>query len=571
MAKMEFIGVDNMKSILSIFQKYMLDKYNVDINEFDDTNSRIVLYNILKSIQERDPNGTMPLKQLNNIALNEMRDFYVNKYNIVESKKPNVQSLERERQVHGTRTVQESQINRPMNTAIKEDGANVEKEFERLMNIRQGIPDAIPAMTATTTPQPIEPKIIKPISADDFKKKLLDLESSRDHQLQSNLELIKSQPPLNDDPKQFYTQMMKTSDAKRDAQRAVQNAPPPTYTNAQSSDLVNFTSKLRKSPTYYITINGFDRDWTSFRKRFAFSVDMNKMSRSYKNVHEIAFTKLIIPSEIIEERTLTNIPKTSYANNFKFGYPYILLQVEEFPDVYDGINQANRRAFTQFIYEANYQAPNGRGYITLAPVQEECKVFYPTPLSALQRLTMTIAKPNGTIFNNSEDGFAVWKVEYEDYNKMHLKIVLEKYFDKNEFFTGDIIMIRNFKIPFYESLTDPAYIEYQTKRALYDQIMEFINRPEGHEIVEFGQPNEEGFYRNFYIQAPCTVDPTKGKYVIEKTLVDTIQHFNRQSYTCCAHPIPNGAIINTSLQPVLSMQVRLAIGDAVQALNPQII
>jgi hypothetical protein len=162
-------------------------------------------------------------------------------------------------------------------------------------------------------------------------------------------------------------------------------------------------------------------------------------------------------------------------------------------------------------------------------------------------------------------------VEYEEYNKMFLKIVLDKYFDKNEFYTGDIIMIKNYRMPYYASKTDPEYTDYMSNRYNYDLIMSFINRPEGHTIVEFGQANQEGFYRNFYIAAPSMMDATQGKYIIEKTLVDTIQAFNSQNYACCVNPTPNGQIMNTSLQITLNMQMKLAIGDAVDVLTPQIL
>lgn len=556
-----------MIKCIEAFARFMNDKYNVNIHDFRDSSPRVVLFNIMNEITSSPASASLQINELNNTALHTMRDYYISKYSIIETKKPNVRSLDRERQIHGERPISDIQI-KPMFTNNRE--APVHQDFERIVNIRK-------AENENDSKVSVEKPLTEvAMSKDEFQVKLEEFEKRRNDTLTNNIELLKTQD--TSDPKQFFAQVLKANNDSQKQLLTKQNvqalsSAAPVYENHNQRDLVTFTSKIRKSPNYYITINGFDRNWQSAsqKARFQFSVDMTSMSRTYKNVHEMAITKLIIPSEIVEERTLTNIPKANYAHKFKFGYPYLLLMIDEFQDMYDGVNPANKRAFTQFIYDTDYQAPNGRGYIILSPTQDERKVFYPSPLSSLQRLTFTVAKPNGMPFNNSRDIYAVWKVEYEAYNQMYLKIVLDKFFDKNEFFTGDIVLMRDYKMPVYDSNTSPEYADYQAHKNEYDRIMEFISRPEGHEIVEIGTANTEGFYRNFYIHAPNLFDMNLGKYVIEKALVDRIQAFNDQNYRCCQSPMSNGGVINTSLQLTLNMQVKLAIGDAVEALTPQLI
>jgi len=564
----EFKSVNNMKKCLAAFEKYMSDKFNVNINDFKDSNPRVILYTIMANIEKNDANRKLSINVLNNIALNDLRDYYIAKYTIVESNKPNVRSLDRERQIHGTRHVTTDMQLMPISTD-KKPLTDTEKEFTRIMNMRKTENDSTVNIDMVEKPQ-----TEMPMSKDEFQLKMTEIENMRNDVLTASIEIQKGQE--TSDPKVFYDKVLQANDAnKRHAE--VHAVGVVDATSAYNRDIIPVMAKLRKSPTYYAVVNGFDRDWFIFKKRFEFSLDMSRMSRTYRNVHEMAFTKLIIPSEIIDERTLTNIPKTSYVHNFRFGFPYLILIIDEFQDVYDGINPASKRAFTQFIFDSTYTAPNGRGYIIMRSAQDETKVFYPTPLSSLQRLTLTIAKPNGVVFNTSEDSNTVWKVEYELYNQKHLKIVLERYFDKNEFFVGDTVMFRNFRMPLYNAVTDdekkvdPEYIEYVSNMYMYDKIMTFINRPEGHEIVEIGQPNDEGFYRTFYIYAPMTVDSSIGKNVIEKPIVDQIVKFNENTFTCITQPISNGMVMNTSLQVALSMQVKLAIGDAVDALTPQII
>jgi hypothetical protein len=572
-----FKSIENMKACLSIFGRYMNDKFQIDIDSLLDSNPKVALFSIMNDISNTQQFVNLTVKELNNIAINKLRNFYVDKYNITESsKKLHVASLDREKQVHGSRTVNDIQF-KPINTKA-EVHENIDKDFDRLMASRTG------EKSIVETQNPIDkPLTEKAMSKDEFQVRLTDFEKHRGDLLQASIDISKIHE--KSDPKAFYESVLKKNNEKEKMSfnnqinqtnhsntNGLDNvfAPTPEYEHHARKDLIP-VSKYIESPLFYMAINGFDRDWDYYKSRFQFSMDFTNMTRTYKNVCEMSFTKLIIPSEILEERTLTNVPKTNYLHNFRFAYPYLLLMVDEFSDVYDGKTNANQRAFTHFIYEMHYNAPNGRGYIILNPAQHERKVFYPNPLASLQRLSLTIAKPNGTLFNKSQDNNFVWKVEYEEYNRMFLKIVLEKYFDKNEFFVGDIVLVRNFKIPVVLNTSSPEYTEYNSKRYIYDQIMAFINRQEGHEIIEIGKPNEEGFYRTFYIHAPSKMDTSLGKYVIETPIVDTIQSYNELSYACCMSPTPIGSIINTSLQFSLTMNLKMAIGDAVHALTPQIV
>lgn len=568
-----FKSVDNMKQCLNIFGRYMNDKYLLDIFTLPDTNPRVLLYQIINDITNNPAYVNFTIKELNNVAMNEMRNVYVDKYSLTENKKLHVGSLDREKQVHGSRKVSDVQL-KPINTKA-DYGTNkpIDKEFDRLMALRKG-EDPLERAPPPTTDQPMKEKAL---SNEEFQSKLTEVEKARSDLMASSIDISKMHEKA--DPKAFFASVLEAHNQKEvahqqqlinDTDKKFAPTPTPSYEHHARKDLIP-VSKFREGPYTYVMINGTDRDWESNRNRFQFSIDMSSMNKTYKNVCELKCTRLIIPSEIMEERSVTNVPKTAFVHNFKFGYPYLLLMLDEFSDVYDGKSNAHQRAFTQFIFDKSYNAPNGRGYITLIPAQDEKKVFYPNPIASLQRLSITIAKPNGTLFNNSQDANHVWKIEYEDYNRLTLKIVLEKYFDRNEFFAGDTILIRNFKMPFYKNEGSPEYNDYISNKYVYDTIMDFVNHPEGHDVAEIGKANEEGFYRTFYISAPMKMDTTQGKYIVNQAMIDTIQRYNEQNYACCTSPTPVGSIINSSLQFSLSMSVKMAVGDAVDALTPQIV
>jgi hypothetical protein len=87
-------------------------------------------------------------------------------------------------------------------------------------------------------------------------------------------------------------------------------------------------------------------------------------------------------------------------------------------------------------------------------MQHEKKIFYPAPLSSLNKLSLSLLKPNGALFNNSMDNFNILKLEYDGAKPNYLKITTDIYFDKNEFFIGDFILIKSYlKLKTYNKKT----------------------------------------------------------------------------------------------------------------------
>jgi hypothetical protein len=250
--------------------------------------------------------------------------------------------------------------------------------------------------------------------------------------------------------------------------------------------------------------------------------------------------------EILEVQSIQNVPKNYYNYEFSFSYPYIMLYIDEFGDIYDGTNDNVRKCFCHLIYDKSYKAPNGRGYIILNPIQNEKKVFHPTPLDALTKMSVSLRKPNGELINTSRDEYLIFKVEYELYNVQYLKIVTDKYFDKNEFFRGDTIIMKNYEVTNVDSGMDSYSIT---------KINEFINRKEGHEILEIGQANNSGFFRNYYINGPGTFDKTSGTFVLDSAMITNLNLFNStidyETWTGT-----NGSILNTSLQCTITFKLQ---------------
>ena len=69
-------------------------------------------------------------------------------------------------------------------------------------------------------------------------------------------------------------------------------------------------------------------------------------------------------------------------------------------------------------------------------------------------------------------------------------------------------------------------IQDSSKRAEFTKVNDFINRSEGHEIVQIGKANTQGFHNNFYILAPGMLDQLNGKMVLDSEILDAINIYN---------------------------------------------
>jgi len=280
---------------------------------------------------------------------------------------------------------------------------------------------------------------------------------------------------------------------------------------------------------------------------------------NFKNIHSIQITKVIIPMDIpVTVQNTSGVTgggaatnKIIFNNDYGFNFPYVLLQIQEFSDMYEGTDDTIRKSFCKLVFDKTYQSDVGRGYIVLKPAQEEKKVFCPTALSVMPSLSISLLRPTGNLINNSVDGISLLRVDYElQMNAFYLKIWTNNYFDQNDFYTGDLVIIRDFTI--YRVSPD------QTAQGV-SMMNAYINRPEGHEIVMSGDANTKGFYNSFYIRAPSKFDDVHGNLIVDPS-VHELQHFNAALST--ASVIQNGFILNASLQNSISFKIEQKVYDS---------
>jgi hypothetical protein len=264
------------------------------------------------------------------------------------------------------------------------------------------------------------------------------------------------------------------------------------------------------------------------------------VERVMRNVHSIAFKRIMIPIEIEMANAFQS--QSSTTHHFNFNFPYVLLRVDEFSNLI-GTNDTVRKSTCQFEYHDHFFCPNGRGYVTLKPVQNEVVTFAPLIKATLPSLTLSLLKPNGEMLSFNQDGNTLIKIETEISNPYYLKIILKQYFEKNAYYTGDYVSFKNYMLYNVSPEMDDVYIQ---------QMIDFMNRAEGHEVKQIGEANEFGLLNSFYIAAPVTIDLEQGTRCLEDFLIDQIKKYN---CVVSDFSIVIGNVLNMSLQTNISMTI----------------
>jgi hypothetical protein len=542
--------------VIDVFLEYIENTYSIKLETLENIDIiRKNMFAIMTEVNKETQGSHMSLEQRNIALLAKAKKYYMDKLNLPG--KPASQNISRDKEVFGHRQVIMNE-NRPeidpySKRAIVDERMMIDRIKETRdeeVGLRKPVPDH-------RVIAPLEND--QPVSKEDFEKKLQRMETDRKSAnvyqqtmrvggaASSRLEVEMERNIANaieyQDPKRLYmnnraalTDTIYANDVIRDRQEII----------------IPRTGKQRLL-TRYLSLNSFDRSWVANPQRYRYTVNFqnkdNDIMNKYRNITSISVSKIVIPEEVIPSNSVINQQKTAFNYEFSFSYPYVLLSIDEFPNVYDGTNQHVRNAFATMIYHRHYKAPNGRGYIILKPIQNEVKEFYPNLLGTLPKITINITKPNGELFNQSSDEYKIYKVDYEAFNPHYLKIVTNIYFDKNEFYIGDVCTFSG-----YQAALSP---ETQPLR----ELNMFINRSEGHEIKQIGQANDNGFFKTFYIEAPGVFDKVLGRFNVNQDCISALNAFNA-TIDYCVHQATNGSIMNNSLQNTVTMKLDMLVEDA---------
>ena len=357
-----------------------------------------------------------------------------------------------------------------------------------------------------------------------------------------------------------------------------------------------------KENEFNLVVYSADRDWYNNQKenRYNFSVSFNPSNNTqgfkysptvnnrFHNIVRIEMVKAIVPIEFTDF-LITNTASggssfVSETTNIVsiMEHPTVVLHVDELESNIFGTDDTLDRSFATLQYDAQWY--NGLataslpGYFAMIPKFLKCqRVYNPTPLATLSKLTLQLQTPFGKIINESLDTLDINFIvgctrnsyigavtSYTDStgtannlrdgssgNSLYFIIVTKTFFNQYLFMPNDLIQVKGFNSSL---ITNNLTAKSDFKS--------FIEKSDGLRIVSRGYmnsttpvigPNSVG-YCNYIIVSTRYNDPTTG--------VTTVNPFGGSTTTSIAlESDMNGVtftgarLINLSKQTQLTFRV----------------
>ena len=170
-----------------------------------------------------------------------------------------------------------------------------------------------------------------------------------------------------------------------------------------------------------------DRDWVNntIENRYNFSVNFDPANNrqgfglspstymKFKNITRIELVKAIMATEGLETvslKTGATAYDTSRIINV-LSFPYLQVRIDELNTNNYGTNDGVNNAFGIINYDAYWTSDTllkNKGFTCLIPKFLKCqKVYTPTPLSTLNKLSIQIQRPDGTLVTEEKDALDI--------------------------------------------------------------------------------------------------------------------------------------------------------------------
>jgi hypothetical protein len=536
-----FLTLANLKECESRFKTFSATRFGRTLADAD---LRRELFEAMQEVSRTGlPGGS--LREMNNAVLNRVLDAFGKelssaRHEPFSGQQPGpragqMRRLESDADVFGDRGVA---FNTLLPVASTGDApgnrGTVAKAFERAVGSRRaeefGAPAAHPGAEA------LREEDVRPLDEGEFMRRFSRMARERE----SAIDIVPPPPPPGeDDPAAGARAAVQAADAFKLLEASSGVGVGTNMGNMRQEALLAgdamsmAMTTATTMTTRYLVVSGADRSWDEdpYRNRYRVSTvggeAVNTLLGTYRNISWIEATRVMVPIESGVSETPGPLSG--------FSHPFLLLQVDGMEGALDGTAEPVRRSLAVMVFESSYKAPNGRGYLVLKPASDERRTFA-TPLASLPNLRISLVKPNGTLLNNAVDAYTLNTIQYEAINRLFVKIVMDQFFDRNEFFVGDTVRFKGF----------------EARGAIEDSIVnalnQFVNRFEGHEITRLGERNDQGFVKSFYILAPGVLDQTAGRVIIDPKMTSAIQALEPSSDT-------RASVINASLQHVITFRL----------------
>jgi len=350
-----------------------------------------------------------------------------------------------------------------------------------------------------------------------------------------------------------------------------------------------------KETEYNLSVYSADRRWefdtNEGQNRFNFTVNlysgnptngvsiMPKATARFRNIVRIEFVKAIMPIEntdIIVRKPTSTTYSTAFDKNI-FGFPFVTLNVDELDTNNFGTNDKMDNAFAILQYDGNWtDNTDSMGFTSFIPKFMKCqRVYSPTPLAALTKLSIRLQQPNGNLVSSTPDTLDILgtyfsndmppgvtdTTNYTDATGEYIYIESKTWFSVYQIAAGDRIQIRKLSAPTNPTAARSDFLNYmQDDSGLMVVAVAHILSGNLNDRANFAG------YANFIIVRNRFADPTTGSFLIKPFggLADNNAlgaDLDNYSYTA-------GKLINLSRQTQLIFRVVTRDYDSTSLMRP---
>lgn len=304
-----------------------------------------------------------------------------------------------------------------------------------------------------------------------------------------------------------------------------------------------------KEIEYNIFLNSSDRNWllNKSENRYDFSVNFNVANNStdfpsspslqerFRNITRIEFVKVIVSLEglvPIIRRTAGPVVNTDAIVSV-LSYPYVALRIAELNANGFGTNPTLDNTFAVTHQDTSWTSDTtqkNRGFASLAPKYLKCqKIYAPTPLGSLQKLSIRLERPDGLLLSDALDVQYITNIYFGTYllatKGSVLTTVYQNGLTENEYvFVNTSAWFSRFMVSDTDRIIIKGFTVATTGSGSPDtnsltDFTNWINRAEGHYVVGIGYTNTANDitdgqnavgYANYVIIRNRFNDPTVG-------------------------------------------------------------
>ena len=274
-----------------------------------------------------------------------------------------------------------------------------------------------------------------------------------------------------------------------------------------------------KEIEYNIFLNSSDRNWllNKSENRYDFSVNFNVANNStdfpsspslqerFRNITRIEFVKVIVSLEglvPIIRRTAGPVVNTDAIVSV-LSYPYVALRIAELNANGFGTNPTLDNTFAVTHQDTSWTSDTtqkNRGYASLAPKYLKCqKIYAPTPLGSLQKLSIRLERPDGLLLSDALDVQYITNIYFGTYllatKGSVLTTVYQNGLTENEYiFINTSAWFSRFMVSDTDRIVIKGFTVATTGSGSPDtnsltDFTNWINRAEGHYVVGIGYTN----------------------------------------------------------------------------------